>query len=571
MGNANQLASIAVAGLDETALDQFSKLQGGCVLDRINVKRCTASAQFDLMSLPERLRKLRRLHQCLGNHQLAVQLLGRRFQPARGVHRVADRGQGVDGAEAHLAHDRRAVMDADADPKRRLQFLAEAGIHLGEIERHALGRVERLGGGIARLAVDSEQRHHAIADELVEMTTGRDHRLAHGAEVAIEQEHHVVRETLLGKLREAADVGEQHRDLALLAGMKVVARLGLFRRGTRRQQRHHLHIALRLCLAGQARAGRRTNPRQYAQLLDARRRQGCIAGEDANPAGRAAPAPAADRGMRDVADAARLQNRAAGLDADDAPVRIGDANGAVPDRPVADVAAGQHADHDRRINDQRDLEPEIELRAGFVPRQVATDRHRMKPTGLFGQHQHLARRLREAEQSEHRNEQRRGIECAPRLRIPRFQPQPEGDADAAMNPGDQHRRRLHRDQGRTGSECQHRLLISIVETEGVVRDRRAEEVQGEQRRDRKAEDQLRAFRDRHPEAVPVVERAHAEREMRDQREQEQDLDRRKAPEGEERDPPPIHCCQRHQAQRMVEAVGQHIEKEKQAGREPQAS
>jgi hypothetical protein len=49
-----------------------------------------------------------------------------------------------------------------------------------------------LAAGDLRLAVEAEDRHHAIADELVEPAAGRLDGLAGGAEIAVEQEHHVV-------------------------------------------------------------------------------------------------------------------------------------------------------------------------------------------------------------------------------------------------------------------------------------------------------------------------------------------------------------------------------------------
>ena len=47
------------------------------------------------------------------------------------------------------------------------------------------------------------------------MSARRDHRFAHGAEIAVEQEHHVVRQLGFRQFGEGADVGEQDRDLAL--------------------------------------------------------------------------------------------------------------------------------------------------------------------------------------------------------------------------------------------------------------------------------------------------------------------------------------------------------------------
>ena len=82
-------------------------------------------------------------------------------------------------------------------------------------------------------AVEAEDRHHAVADELVEPPAGRLHRLAGGAEIAVEQEHDVVRQLALGDRGEAADVGEQDGDVALAAMRLRLAAIGLDRPGRR--------------------------------------------------------------------------------------------------------------------------------------------------------------------------------------------------------------------------------------------------------------------------------------------------------------------------------------------------
>ena len=51
----------------------------------------------------------------VGDDELAIIILGQRFEPAGGVDGVADRGDRGGFAVPHLADDHRPAMDADAD------------------------------------------------------------------------------------------------------------------------------------------------------------------------------------------------------------------------------------------------------------------------------------------------------------------------------------------------------------------------------------------------------------------------------------------------------------------------
>ena len=127
---------------------------------------------------------------------------------------------------------------------------------------------------ICRRAVEAEQRHHAVADELVEPAAGRLDRLADGAEIAVEQEHHVVGQLALGDRGEAADVGEQDRDVALAAMCLRLPAIGVDRPGGGRQQgRDAIAAGRRPELAGEPDIGRRADPRQHLLLLRLGRRQ----------------------------------------------------------------------------------------------------------------------------------------------------------------------------------------------------------------------------------------------------------------------------------------------------------
>ena len=141
----------------------------------------------------------------------------------------------------------------------------------------------------------------------------------------------------------------------MLAAMGLrLAAIGLDRAGRRRQQRRHAVVAgRRVELAGEPHIGRRADPRQHLLFFRRGRRQpGAMLADDANPAGRAAAASAAHRGMRDAGKTAHLQ--------DGEPCRLGhaaafvvvethDAGASFPE--VAQRTRAQNADQQRERPD----------------------------------------------------------------------------------------------------------------------------------------------------------------------------------------------------------------------------
>ena len=87
--------------------------------------------------------------------------------------------------------------------------------------------------------LDAEQRHDAVADELVDAPPRRLDRVAGLGKIAIEEEDQIIGQLLFGELGKGSQVAEQDRDVALgtvqIAGpMESVARL----RGRRQERRH---------------------------------------------------------------------------------------------------------------------------------------------------------------------------------------------------------------------------------------------------------------------------------------------------------------------------------------------
>ena len=92
-----------------------------------------------------------------GNHQLRTEFLGRSFQAAGRIDSVADGGQMLVGAIAHVANDDRAEMNADTDTQGLLEIGTQMPVEFFEIDRHAARGFQRLGAGtlaiVAMLAI----------------------------------------------------------------------------------------------------------------------------------------------------------------------------------------------------------------------------------------------------------------------------------------------------------------------------------------------------------------------------------------------------------------------------------
>ena len=184
-------------------------------------------------------------------------------------------------------------------------ILVEAGEPRLDPER----RIERLTGGLLRRRVQAEESQNPVADELVDIAARILHRLAHRLEIAVEDEHRVEGQALLGEAREAAQVAEQHRDLPLLPLGPAAAHQGGHAVAPGGQDRHDGDLADGPELAGEPHIGARLDARQRARAPG---RVGggwsCRPSITLHPAGGAAAAPAADRNVRDPGRAAGLQH-----------------------------------------------------------------------------------------------------------------------------------------------------------------------------------------------------------------------------------------------------------------------
>ena len=152
--------------------------------------------------------------------------LGRRLDPLRGVHRVPHHGVVPLPLGADRAGDDHAAVDADVDRQRDRQLRVQARERLLHFERGAAGPLRVVLVGDRR----AEERHDAVADELVDHPAVARNRLAERLEAAVHDHRHLFRVELLAHGREAGDVGEEDGDDLPLAARQRRRRAGRSRK-----------------------------------------------------------------------------------------------------------------------------------------------------------------------------------------------------------------------------------------------------------------------------------------------------------------------------------------------------
>src|SRR5215470_19119849 len=99
-------------------------------------------------------------------------------------------------------------MNADTDPQRFGYVVNQRLVEALHALRHIASGGERLAAARLDPAVEAEQRHHAVADELVDAPARRLDRVAGLGEVAIEEEDQIVGQLLFGELGKGPKVAE---------------------------------------------------------------------------------------------------------------------------------------------------------------------------------------------------------------------------------------------------------------------------------------------------------------------------------------------------------------------------
>ena len=106
-------------------------------------------------------------------------------------------------------------MNADTNTHRPIELGPQRGVELGEPHRNQSGSGERFPAADLGAALHPEQRHYAVADELVDASSRRFDRTPDRGKIAVEDKYNVVGKLTLGERGEAAYVSEQDRDFAL--------------------------------------------------------------------------------------------------------------------------------------------------------------------------------------------------------------------------------------------------------------------------------------------------------------------------------------------------------------------
>ena|SRR6266542_1254660 len=152
---------------------------------RVNCNRCLSST--DLYFVPGRIRQIQSStpQQLLGNHELTSSAFAQCLQPACDVDRVTYRGQRSSLAISNLTDDGLPNMDSNAHPKRRIEIAGQRIIELSESNEHKSRSGQRMPGGLHIRDIDSEERYHTVADELVHVPPGGLNGLTHLLKVAI--------------------------------------------------------------------------------------------------------------------------------------------------------------------------------------------------------------------------------------------------------------------------------------------------------------------------------------------------------------------------------------------------
>ena len=96
------------------------------------------------------------------------------------------------------------------------------GIRARQLALHRQRRADRPGRVIGLLERRAEHRQNRIADELVERAVVLEDHFGHAAEEIVQQVADLLRLGVLAHRREADDVAEHHRDVALLRDERAV-------------------------------------------------------------------------------------------------------------------------------------------------------------------------------------------------------------------------------------------------------------------------------------------------------------------------------------------------------------
>ena len=444
-------------------------------------------------------------------------LLGLVLQAAGGVDRVADRGEVGGDAAAHVADHGAPAVDADAEFQRRRQFGVEVGRQAGQRALHFLRGRQCLPRAGLGPGFDPEQGHHAVAGELVGDAATAFDRAADGFEVAVKQEHDVVGQALFRDAGEAAQVGEQDANFAFIPRHSSAGE-GLGGVDAGGQQRGHRDVAQGPQLAGQAHVGRGADACEHPRFGRARRRQHRRVAGNPHPAGGTAAAPTADRCVGNSGMPAGFEHRVAVRHADHAFAWIGDAHRAAPFAPLARGARAQGEQQQAGAAAEKAVAGTLERGARGGVGRTGLAKRTADPVRVLGERDDRAAALDEAEQGQHRQQQRAGVQGQARAPVPRLGAQPVVDADAAVGPRHQHQPGLP--GGELGSqlpEQQQKERVRILQPVVDMREAGVEHMVDRQPRNAQAERELRRLERLHAKLAAKIDRVQGKGQVGDDR------------------------------------------------------
>src|SRR6266446_2770083 len=167
-------------------------LQASEVVDHSHHHQPTAVPDRHLVARERRDVDRRTGRDLLGEDEQATVLLRELLEAARDVDRVAHRREIDALAVAHASDDRRARVDADPDAERYLKLLAELAVERREVPDDRAGGCHGLAAAELDPGLGAEERHDAVARELVRDAPGLLDGATDGLEVSVEDEHDVV-------------------------------------------------------------------------------------------------------------------------------------------------------------------------------------------------------------------------------------------------------------------------------------------------------------------------------------------------------------------------------------------
>ena len=435
-------------------------------------------------------------------------------------------------------------MDADGDFEGCRQLVGQFFTELVDLPDDRRRRLQCLTIGLFRRRAKAEQRHGAIADELVYPAAIFLDNAADDGKIAIEEENDVEWQARFRQRCEMAEIAEEDDNLTFAArtcGLRIDRDRRLRHR---RQQRHDADIARRAQLAGKSDIRRCANPVQGLLLQRLRRRQVFGAFDNLHAAGRALPLAAADRIMRNAAKAACFKHAVTARGIDDLAACIADGDLILPLPQSAMHPKGEKTD-------ERQTEGTIKTgairpygRRHLIARhgtELAETPHVAVVTSgiaalvflrdfmLHG----LAHRGK-AEQGENRqNDCKRQHDGGNRC-VPGAIAQPEMNSDAAVKPDDhKHDRLAQAAEGPNDPQIAHDRLVGVVVAIDLVDDARRNDVVDQEERYQQSGEDLKGFPRRHDQGPSPIEHSQHEQDMEDQRPVKKHGSDRIAPYGHE--------------------------------------